>query len=113
MVDGYDIQSRQFDPLSRPQISQKTQAEKYIQELCQSGILNDPVVTEIPPLGAFYEAEAEHKQFYIEHQGSMYCQMAIEPKLAKLREKFAQRIRQHTATAGDQMVAPKVTEAGL
>ncbi len=72
---------------------QKRQAEAYLEELEKSSSLNGPVVTEIVPLKQFYEAEPEHKQFYMENSDSMYCQIVINPKLAKLRDKFAGSLR--------------------
>ena len=71
---------------------QKQQAEDFIENLDESGTLGNPVVTEIAPLEVFYEAEPEHKQFYLENMDSMYCQIVIRPKVAKVREKFAQKI---------------------
>ena len=64
-----------------------------MKELDQSGTLGSPVVTEIVPLEVFYEAEPEHKQFYKENPDSMYCQMVIRPKIAKVREKFTHQLR--------------------
>ena len=72
---------------------QKLQAEDFVHKLDESGTLTDPVVTEIVPLEVFYEAEPEHKQFYLENPDSMYCQIVIRPKVAKVREKFSQKIR--------------------
>lgn len=72
---------------------QKQQAEAFVQELDGSGVLGDPVVTEVVALEKFYEAEPEHKQFYLENPDSMYCQVVIRPKMAKFREKFAQQIK--------------------
>jgi len=74
--------------------AQKDQAEAFVQELDGSGALGRPVVTELAPLGEFYEAEAEHQQFYQENPDSMYCQAVISPKMAKMREKFARQLRQ-------------------
>ena len=72
---------------------QRQQAETFVQKLEESGSLGSPVVTEIVPLERFYEAEAEHKQFYMENPDSMYCQIVIRPKVAKVREKFTQQLR--------------------
>lgn len=55
---------------------------------------NDPIVTEIVPFGHFYEAELEHQDYYLKHPNQAYCQIVINPKLAKLREKFASRLKE-------------------
>ena len=73
--------------------SQNDQTEAYIGELDDSGDLPGPVVTEIAQFEKFFEAEAEHMQFYANNPGSMYCQMVISPKVAKVRQKFAKSLR--------------------
>ncbi|MFQ6029337.1 MAG: peptide-methionine (S)-S-oxide reductase MsrA [Dehalococcoidia bacterium] len=72
---------------------QKHQAEAFIRGLNGSGSTGSPIVTELAPLERFYEAEAEHQQFYLENPASMYCQVVINPKVAKVREKFARQLR--------------------
>ncbi|HEY6736901.1 MAG TPA: peptide-methionine (S)-S-oxide reductase MsrA [Candidatus Saccharimonadia bacterium] len=52
----------------------------------------DPIVTEIKPLEHFYEAEEEHHNYFKKHPNQAYCQVVINPKLAKLRAKFADRL---------------------
>ncbi len=56
-------------------------------------LFDKPIVTEIKPLDTFYEAEAEHQNFYESGQRPDYCQVIINPKLAKLREKFASSLK--------------------
>ena len=51
------------------------------------------VVTELALLEQFYEAEAEHKEYYLRNQANMYCQLVISPKVEKVREKFAGHTR--------------------
>ena len=73
--------------------AQRDQTAAYIKELDASGDLNGPVVTEIAQFEKFFEAEAEHMQFYQNNPGSMYCQIVISPKVAKVRQKFANSLR--------------------
>ena len=73
--------------------AQKEQAEAYIKELDSSGSLRDPIVTEVVPLEAFYEAEDDHQQFYLNNPDMMYCQIVIRPKVAKVRGEFAELLR--------------------
>ncbi len=72
---------------------QKEQSKAFIEDLGKSGAFSDPVVTEVVPLEIFYEAEPEHKQFYLANPDSMYCQIVIRPKMAKFREKFSLQLR--------------------
>jgi len=52
-----------------------------------------PVVTEIVPLEAFYPAEEYHQNYFARNPSQGYCQVVINPKLKKLRESHAARIR--------------------
>lgn len=72
---------------------QKEQAEVYVKELGASGDYGRPIVTELTQLEKFYEAEPEHKEFYLRNAASMYCQLVISPKVEKVREKFAAQTR--------------------
>jgi len=51
------------------------------------------IVTEVKPLEVFYEAEPEHLNYYQTHPEAAYCQAIINPKLDKLRQKFAARLK--------------------
>ncbi len=53
----------------------------------------DPIVTEVKLLDRFYAAETEHQQYFEKHPEQAYCQVIINPKLKKLREKFAQKLK--------------------
>lgn len=50
---------------------------------------SEPIVTEIKPLKAFYLAEEEHQNWATKNQQSMYCNIVINPKLAKFKKQFA------------------------
>ena len=90
---GADMGARYRSVVLYTTNAQKDQTEAYIKELDDSGDLPGPVVTEIAQFEKFFEAEAEHMQFYANNPGSMYCQMVISPKVAKVRQKFAKSLR--------------------
>jgi peptide-methionine (S)-S-oxide reductase len=54
---------------------------------------DSPVVTEIAPLDRFWPAEDYHQDYYARNPHQGYCQVVINPKLRKLREKHAARLR--------------------
>jgi peptide-methionine (S)-S-oxide reductase len=68
---------------------QKTKAEALIAELNAAHAYENPVVTEVLPLGDFYEAEEYHKDYYKNNSSAAYCQLVIAPKLEKLQKRFA------------------------
>ena len=73
--------------------SQKEQALNFIKELDALGTENGPVVTQVVPFDVFYPAEREHQLFYQNNPGSMYCQIVISPKVAKVRQKYSSMLR--------------------
>jgi peptide-methionine (S)-S-oxide reductase len=54
---------------------------------------NDTVVTQIEPLRVFYPAEEYHQDFFARNPDQGYCRAVINPKLQKLREHHAARLR--------------------
>ncbi len=67
--------------------------ETIITQLTDEHIFDNPIVTEVKPLEHFYPAEAYHQDYYARNQNQAYCQAVINPKLAKLRAKFADYLR--------------------
>ncbi len=55
---------------------------------------DDPVVTQIEALEKFWPAPDHHQNFYRDNQQVGYCQIIINPKLQKFREKFKAKLRQ-------------------
>jgi len=70
---------------------QKQAAEAHIKELDEQ--LPHKVVTEVVPLGEFYEAEDYHQQYYGNNAFAPYCQFVIEPKLRKLYKNFGEILK--------------------
>ena len=70
---------------------QKDTAEDIIQEI--SPFFENPIVTEISELGPFFEAEAEHQDFYNNNKRQPYCTYVIEPKLTRLRQMYASKLK--------------------
>ena len=90
---GADVGTRYRSVIFYLSESQKDQAAEFIKVLDASGTERGPVVTELAPFGAFYPAEQEHQLFYRNNPGSMYCRIVINPKVAKVRQKFAGKLR--------------------
>jgi peptide-methionine (S)-S-oxide reductase len=74
--------------------AQKKTAEAFIAKLNASDAAGAPVVTTVEPLGTFYPAEDYHKNYYATHRNDSYCQLVINPKLDKVKEKFSQLLKQ-------------------
>ena len=50
------------------------------------------LVTEISPLGIWYEAEGYHQDFFAKNPGQGYCMAVAVPKVNKIRKSFAEYI---------------------
>lgn len=70
---------------------QKQIAENVLKHLQE--YYNKPIVTEISPFQAFYEAEQEHQDFYKNNPDYGYCTFVINPKLAKLKQLHANKLK--------------------
>lgn len=53
---------------------------------------DQPLVTEISPMGIFYEAEDDHQNYYRNNPNQGYCNYVISPKLTKLRQLHADKL---------------------
>lgn len=73
--------------------AQRKTAERVLGELQDSGVWDRPIVTEMEPVETFYEAEEYHQEYYRKNPGQGYCQVVINPKLAKFRKKYADRLK--------------------
>jgi peptide-methionine (S)-S-oxide reductase len=76
--------------------AQRGIAEAVIRELEADGTWKG-IVTELAPAPRFFPAEAHHQQYYRRNPTAGYCQVVIAPKVAKLRQKYAERLRPATA----------------
>ena len=59
-----------------------------MQDIKNSKIYPDPLVTEIKPLQTFYKAEDYHQEYFYNNPYQPYCQAIISPKVEKFRKKF-------------------------
>lgn len=67
---------------------QRKVVEKVMRELEAEGVFEEPIVTRVEPLDTFYPAEAYHQSYYRTNPTQGYCQVVINPKLAKYRARF-------------------------
>jgi peptide-methionine (S)-S-oxide reductase len=69
------------------------EAKKYIAKLDAEMVFAQPIVTEIRPLDKFFPAEKYHQNFYDNNPDYPYCTFVIDPKITKLRQKFAHLLK--------------------
>jgi peptide-methionine (S)-S-oxide reductase len=66
---------------------QRAIAEKSKAAEQASGAYDDPIVTEIVKLQAFYPAEDYHQDYFAKNPNAPYCSIVIKPKLKKVPAK--------------------------
>ena len=71
---------------------QRRLAEAYIEALDEE--YEDSVVTELEPLETFYAAEEYHQDYFEKNPNDAYCTFHAKPKVEKVREKFAEKVKQ-------------------
>ncbi len=74
--------------------AQKRVAEAYIRQLDGAAVFNAPIATRVEPLQAFYEAESYHQKYAELNPDQPYVAAVAAPKVEKLREYFADRLKQ-------------------
>jgi peptide-methionine (S)-S-oxide reductase len=72
-------------------VQQKTAED--VRENFATELWDNPIVTEIKPLEKFWPAEDYHQNFFERNPEQAYCQVIINPKLAKFRQKFAEKLK--------------------
>lgn len=73
---------------------EKATAERIAKEIQDSLTDGTRVVTQIEPLEEFYKAEDYHQNYFKTNTSAPYCQLVIEPKIEKVRKRFAQLVTQ-------------------
>jgi peptide-methionine (S)-S-oxide reductase len=75
---------------------QKNIAEQTIQELNRTDLWKNPIVTEVLPFDDFYPAEDYHQEYYRRNPNQGYCRVIIDPKVAKFRKEFFDKLKSDT-----------------
>lgn len=72
---------------------QREVAEAYKQQLEESGVFEDPIVTEITEASTFWIAENYHQEYFERNPGNGYCQFVVRPKVEKFQKQFKDRLK--------------------
>ena len=72
---------------------QHQRALNVIDELKKERAFKDPIVTAVEPASTFYPAESYHQDYFKNHPYQPYCMFVVSPKVKKIREKFAKKLK--------------------
>jgi peptide-methionine (S)-S-oxide reductase len=72
---------------------QRAIAEQVMQALESANAWGKPIVTEVAPFEAFYQAEDYHQEYFLRNGSQPYCRAVIAPKVAKFRKQYVDRLK--------------------
>ncbi len=90
---GADVGTQYRSAIFTHSDDQRLIAEAAIAALNASGAWSNSVVTEVTSLHKFHKAEDYHQDYYANNAAQGYCQVVINPKLAKFRKEFAASLK--------------------
>jgi len=85
---GGDVGTQYRSAIFTHSPAQAEAAKQTIEKLDGDGPWDDPIVTEVEALGAFYPAEAYHDTYFRRNPAQPYCRVVIDPKVQKFRQRF-------------------------
>lgn len=72
---------------------QEAEARAVIEALSRDSVYDLPIVTTVELNATFWPAESNHDRYYRRHPFQPYCLAVIAPKVAKLRARHADKLR--------------------
>lgn len=90
---GADVGSQYRSVVFYHDERQREVAARVIADVESSDNLGSPVVTELVPLKAFYEADVYHQDYFERNPEAPYCRAVIGPKMLKFRDLFKDHLK--------------------
>src|SRR2546425_5164938 len=90
---GHDVGTQYRSAIFYHSPDQKAVAEDVIAAFTKEKVFDDPIVTEVVPAGPFYVAEDYHQEYFARNPEQGYCVAVVSPKVAKFRQKFAEKMK--------------------
>jgi peptide-methionine (S)-S-oxide reductase len=90
---GADVGTQYRSAIFYHDEQQKKTADGVIQSIADIHIWDDPIVTEVIPVGKFYQAEDYHQEYFAHNSFQPYCRAVIAPKVTKFRKQFVDRLK--------------------
>jgi peptide-methionine (S)-S-oxide reductase len=84
---GYDIGPEYRSIILYSDEKQKQEIDKSIKQTAKK-LWDSPLTTEIRQLDTFWPAESDQQDYFNKNPEQGYCQVIINPKLAKFKKKF-------------------------
>jgi peptide-methionine (S)-S-oxide reductase len=95
---GYDVGDEYRSVIFYHDDSQKKIADSVTKNYA-SKLWHDPIVTQIIKFEKFWPTDESNQNFYNNNPNAGYCQIIIDPKIQKLRQKFASKLKPYDSKA--------------
>lgn len=89
---GHDVGTQYRSAVLYRSPEQLKVAQEVVKEIAANRLWRGTIVTELTPFQVFYPAEEYHQNYFERNPTQAYCQMVIEPKVAKFRKQFVARL---------------------
>lgn len=73
--------------------TQEQTVREVITDLTTQNVFGQPIVTTTEPASTFYPAEDYHQDYYANNPNQGYCMAVIAPKVAKMRQHYADMLK--------------------
>ncbi len=90
---GHDVGRQYRSAIFYGDAEQQRVAEAYIAQLEGAKVFDAPIVTEVTPLEAFFEAEPYHQGYAAKNPQNPYILSNARPKVDKVREHFKDKVK--------------------
>ena len=88
---GNDVGTQYRSVIFFTSAEQEATARKVMAEMAH--VWDAPIVTQLLPADTWYRAEDYHQNYFAQHPLQGYCALVVAPKVAKVREMFAERMK--------------------
>ncbi len=85
---GHDLGTQYRSVIYTHNSQQRDIAKAMIADLTRENLFQDPIVTEVTDLPAYYPAEDYHQNYFKQHPEQGYCAFVVGPKVSKFRAQF-------------------------
>ncbi|QSX35440.1 bifunctional methionine sulfoxide reductase B/A protein [Shewanella avicenniae] len=90
---GNDVGTQYRSVIFAHSAEQADIANQLIEQLKADQVYDAPIVTEVTAYETFFRAEEEHLDYFARHPQQPYCAVVINPKVAKIRQRFSSYLK--------------------
>jgi peptide-methionine (S)-S-oxide reductase len=90
---GHDVGTQYRSAVFYHTLEQKRIAEEVIATFSKEQVYSNPIVTEVVPAAAWYEAEPYHQEYFARNPFQGYCTAVVGPKVMKFRKLFSGKLK--------------------